>query len=493
MLMLEAVSTVRFSIGGFDLTSSSRRLSCSANFVPHNKFQRLAYFSTTRRKNTSVKYRIRASADEQSSPIRQKPSRYHPFEEIDEPELVVVDGEARLTPAETARTIIEVNSKATLMFSGLVHDEIHENIFWPDLPYMTDEHGNIYFQVKNDEDILQNLASEDNLVQVIIGLDTAELLSDLELSEAEIDISIQDSDEDDEDDDDEEDGDDDDDESYNKDWVSVLEDEDEDSDESVGDWAKLETMRSSHPMNFAKKLAQVVSDDSIDYMDQPPDGLSIQGLLRPAFIEEHSIIHKHLNGHNNSKSGNKSDNLTKNDVEGNVKDHDDIINGHKHESGSSQDNNLMWAEELDKDEPVGNGTTFYKLEMIKIQLISAHGNQILVEVTDFRKAQPDAIAHSSANILSRLKAGGEKTTQALKALCWRCKGIQAEEATLVGIDTLGFELRVCAGRQVETFRFAFNSRASSEYSAERQLNDVLFPRTQHNKTQKKKEAQQTSE
>lgn len=42
------------------------------------------------------------------------------------------------------------------------------------------------------------------------------------------------------------------------------------------------------------------------------------------------------------------------------------------------------------------------------------------------KAQPDAIAHSAAKIISRLKAGGEKTTQALKSLCWRLKGIQVE-------------------------------------------------------------------
>ena len=27
------------------------------------------------------------------------------------------------------------------MFSGLTDDEIHENIIWPDLPYLTDEHG----------------------------------------------------------------------------------------------------------------------------------------------------------------------------------------------------------------------------------------------------------------------------------------------------------------------------------------------------------------
>lgn len=35
----------------------------------------------------------------------------------------------------------QVNSKATLLFSGVVGDEVHENILWPELPYATDEHG----------------------------------------------------------------------------------------------------------------------------------------------------------------------------------------------------------------------------------------------------------------------------------------------------------------------------------------------------------------
>lgn len=52
--------------------------------------------------------------------------------------------------------------------------------------------------------------------------------------------------------------------------------------------------------------------------------------------------------------------------------------------------------------------------------------QNFVDIEDFMKAQPDAIVHSAAKIISRVKSGGEKTTQALKSLCWRCKGIQVE-------------------------------------------------------------------
>ncbi|GKB81108.1 hypothetical protein Tco_0948003, partial [Tanacetum coccineum] len=258
----------------------------------------------TTRRNHIGKNRIRASSADE---LTAKPQRYHPSEDISDSKDSDENGDAVLGPAETSRTVIEVNSKAMLMFSGLVGDGVHENIFWPDLPYVTDEHGNVYFQVKNDEDILQTLTSEDTLVQVIIGLDTTEMVSEMELiGQAESDYDdMEEEDEDSGTDDDDEDADDDDedDESgdYENEWVSLLEDG-EDSDESLGDWAKLETMRSSHPMHFAKQLAQFVSDDPVDYMDQPAAGLALQGVLRPAFVEDSSVINKYmLDGESNDE------------------------------------------------------------------------------------------------------------------------------------------------------------------------------------------------
>jgi hypothetical protein len=74
------------------------------------------------------------------------------------------DGDSRLSPAETTRTIIEVNNKGTLMLTGSIGDGVHENILWPDIPYITDQNGNLYFQVKEDEDVMQSVTSENNYV-----------------------------------------------------------------------------------------------------------------------------------------------------------------------------------------------------------------------------------------------------------------------------------------------------------------------------------------
>ncbi|KAL6508412.1 hypothetical protein OROHE_021954 [Orobanche hederae] len=490
MLMIEthsAVSTAssaRFYAA--NIHSSTRLLSHSAVFsTPRIKDRRCGGGGL---KSANV---IRASAKEQSgsdsdpAKLNPKPQRYHPFEEIAEARFLE-NSEAKLTPAETTRTIIEVNSKATLMFSDLVNKEIHENIFWPDLPYVTDEHGNIYFQVKHDEDVLQTLTFEEMIVQVIIGLDTTEMICEMEaLGHAEIDFGIDELDDSDfdngdydGDDDEEEDEDEDEDQ---KDWFDILDDEGQDmSDGSLGDWAKLETMQSSHPMFFAKKLAEVVSDNPVDCMEQPAAGLAIHGLLRPAFIEEHSVIQRQISGPESNNVITSS--IMDEHLQGVV-----YINGHIHEKELAQDY-PSWAGGLEKDETLGNGFAYYQLEMIKIQLISAQGSQGYVEIEDFWRAKPDTVAHSAAKIISRLKAGGEKTTQGLKSLCWRCKGIQAEKCALIGVDSLGFDLRVCSGTQVQTLRFSFKKKATSEYSAETQLHDLLFPR--NHRYQQKKEAQQ---
>ncbi|CAM8993423.1 unnamed protein product [Rhodiola kirilowii] len=462
-----------------DSAAPRRRISSCSFFhaSPLNIFPRLINDSYTRRQ-TSINTRVRAAANRLGSDAElDDNSAYHPSEGIGESDITETT-DARLTAAETSRTIIQVNSKATIMFSGIVDDGVHHNIFWPDVPYVTDEHGNIYFQVSNDENIMQSLTTDDNVVQVIIGFDTVEMLKEMEESgstEIELDMDDMDNDDSEFDEDGSSDGDGEDDD-YEGDWTAVLDDEDdEDSDESLGDWAKLETMKSTHPMYFAKKLAEVTSDDQVDWTDQPPAGLVIQGLLRPALNDEQSIIQKRISEQLQNLETGEPEKI--------------YINGQDKNNGSvPMIDEPVGQDDIEKDESSPNGNSFYKLELVRVQLMSAHGQQADVELEDFRTASPDAIAHSAEKIMSRLKEGGEKTIQAFKSLCWRMKGIQVEEAILMSIDSLGFDLRVCSGRQVQTLRFGFITRATSEYSAERQMNDLLFPPA--TKLSKKKQARQ---
>ncbi|KAK9103735.1 hypothetical protein Sjap_020989 [Stephania japonica] len=405
-------------------------------------FRRCDARSTLRRSS-----RIRAVAKDSTSDPSEASGKqsytYHPFEEIHETRSDGGD-DATLTSSETARTLIEVNGQATLMLSGLINDEVHENIFWPDLPYLTDEHGSEY---------RESLSL--SFFQVIIGMDTTEMLNEMELGQGDIDFGFEDIVEDENEDDEEEEGDEDEedeeeDSDYENDWVGALDHEEDgfDSDGTIGDWAKLETMRSSHPMYFAKKLTEVAAEKPLDWMDQPPAGLVIQGLLRPAFVDEHTVIRKHVS---DPQSSDESSQIGK-VVDDNREELHINGQGNKLDSKSSSKDGSNWAEEMEKDESLRTGSSFYKLEMIKIQLT-------VVEVKDFLRSQPDAIAHSSAKILSRLKAGGEKTSQALMSLCWRVKGIQVEEVAPIGLDSLGLDLRVCSGAQIQTLRFGFQKRS----------------------------------
>ena len=104
-------------------------------------------------------------------------------------------------------------------------------------------------------------------------------------------------------------------------------------------------------------------------MEQPPACLAIQGLIRPAFVEEHSTIQKHLNQSSNTDTSKPIESKG---------EHFDMINGDVHNLGPLKDD----AEQMEKNEnsdiPI-NETTFYKLEMIKIQLFSAaHGVPVCV-------------------------------------------------------------------------------------------------------------------
>ncbi|XP_009149761.1 uncharacterized protein At3g49140 [Brassica rapa] len=434
----------------------------------------LKYNSDYLTKRHPRKNRTQATAeyvDSASDPEKQTgKSRYHPSEEI-RASLPQNAGDSRLSPAETTRTIIEVNNKGTLMLTGSTGDGVLENILWPDIPYITDQNGNLYFQVKEDEDVMQSVTSENNYVQVIVGFDTMEMIKEMEL------MGLSDSDfetEDDEsggEDDSEEDGDEGEDDE--EEWVAVLEDEDEDEDddeddyddddedddESLGDWAKLETMRSCHPMFFAKRMSEVAANDPVDWMDQPSAGLAIQGLLSHILVEDYSDIQQKLADikSTSTKGDKNAENLEEKLEDTNKADSDD---------------------ESEKTRKV---VAFYKLEMIRIQLITAQGDQTEVEVEDVRKAQPDAIAHASAGIIRRLEESGDKLAEALRSLCWRYYGIQAEEVKLIGLDSLGFDLRLCAGAKIESLRFAFSTRATSAEDAEGQMKELLFPTTNQSK------------
>lgn len=290
--------------------------------------------------------------------------------------------------------------------------------------------------------------------------------------------------------------------------------------ESPRDWENLDTMDMVHPINFAKKIDKVVYTDYLEKMNRPSNGLVIIGLLRPAYVEEESYLRKFLYGPYYSSG---DDNYTEDELSSGSDEPSSLYDAARDsrpaenasvvelenlsdsrdldvtdcslsndelftESSIPQDNDpdlvsMMLPEdgvswELGSEESDVN-SSINKLEILRIQLVSVYGNQSIVSLEDFQHAVPDILVYSATDIIDRVDNGGGKTKRALRSLCWKKKGLQVEEAILIGVDSLGVDIRVHCGAEVQTVRIAFNCRANSEDAAERQLRRLLFPRFRH--------------
>ncbi|XP_022761730.1 uncharacterized protein At3g49140 isoform X3 [Durio zibethinus] len=313
---------------------------------------------------------------------------YHPLEELKVCKRI---RETKLSSAEIARTTVEANSSALLVFPGAVHSEPHEQISWAEFQYVVDDYGDIFFEIFDDENILQDRGAS-NLV-----------VMDSELSEAPV------------------------------------------------DWGMPDTATTSwvHPIYFAKCLTKAVHVEHDRKMDHPSNGVSIVGCLRPAFADEESYLRRLFHFEDN-------DGYTSDWKDGETSKSSSKYGGCK------------------------SGSTLYRLDIMRMELFSVYGVQSLISMQDFQDAEPDVLAHSTSAILERFSEKGIRCNVALKALCKK-KGLQAEGANLIGVDSLGIDVRIFSGVEVWTHRFPFKVRAMSETAAEKQIQQLLFPKSRRKK------------
>ncbi|KAG4149189.1 hypothetical protein ERO13_D05G326200v2 [Gossypium hirsutum] len=186
-------------------------------------------------------------------------------------------------------------------------------------------------------------------------------------------------------------------------------------------------------------------------MDHPSNGVSIVGCLRPAFADEESYLRRLF--HFDYDEGYTSD----------WKDGEAPKPSSKYGGSKS-------------------GSILYRLEIMQIELFSVYGAQSLISLKDFQDAEPDVLVHSTSAILERFSEKGIWCNVALKSLCKK-KGLQIEEANLIGVDSLGIDVRIFSGVEVRTCRFPFKIRAMSEAAAEKKIRQLLFPRSRRKKFQ----------
>ncbi|KAJ7567832.1 hypothetical protein O6H91_01G009100 [Diphasiastrum complanatum] len=456
---------------------------------------------------------------------------YHPLEELSQSEKKQLEQQqhGKLTDAELARTIAEVNSTAVLLaaFSPRI------SVLGTEVHYLVDEQGDFYFGIDNDNEFLRNIPSSPTC-SVLIGIENLDdiMISDLfSVNDDELDTEL-DTDEESEDEGDE----------LSEDWdLLILDDAEEDSLSSSESWGGLKTLNNVHPMNFASKLSEVtkeeepyirklwndrhVSDDDDDFSeDEEEDKPEHEAISSAVVVENLEFLDDASYNIGNKERVTKDGALEASEVlklkqeeERNValpnedmitteptlesRSLDDESGLEKMTSSNAEmatdislteessvprlsditpDGPTILSEWYEEDEP---GSLFYKLEIFSIELNASPGNQSSVEIKDFLYAKPDIIGHDASSLVDQINAGGKKFETALKLLCQREKGIQVEEASVVGIDSLGMDVRISCGIEIKNVRFSFNKRAKCADSAEKLVNQLLYsrPGAKHNR------------
>ncbi|KAJ7294146.1 hypothetical protein O6H91_01G009100 [Diphasiastrum complanatum] len=453
---------------------------------------------------------------------------YHPLEELSQSEKKQLEQQqhGKLTDAELARTIAEVNSTAVLLaaFSPRI------SVLGTEVHYLVDEQGDFYFGIDNDNEFLRNIPSSPTC-SVLIGIENLDdiMISDLfSVNDDELDTEL--------------------------DTDEESEDEGDELSETATRDSRMSMYKPSKKLKITGVVRQVtkeeepyirklwndrhVSDDDDDFSeDEEEDKPEHEAISSAVVVENLEFLDDASYNIGNKERVTKDGALEASEVlklkqeeerkcrntEGSLElfidvalPNEDMITTEPtlesrsldDESGLEKmtssnaematdislteessvprlsditpDGPTILSEWYEEDEP---GSLFYKLEIFSIELNASPGNQSSVEIKDFLYAKPDIIGHDASSLVDQINAGGKKFETALKLLCQREKGIQVEEASVVGIDSLGMDVRISCGIEIKNVRFSFNKRAKCADSAEKLVNQLLYsrPGAKHNR------------
>lgn len=412
----------------------------SLSFRCRNTFGSIqpCWFATDQESSLS---KVRVAADYSDSVPDSKYMRergYHPLEEVKERPK---KKDLSLTDVETARTVVEANSKGLLIFPARVHNEPHGHVAWSEFQYVVDDYGDIFFQVPDNGNILDD-DDANNPVTVLIGTDGAIIgETSVVTSDFSDHMDIEDS------------------MDMRDDYSKI----DTEITDILIEWGMPVTMRAIHPIYFAKCLTKAIHDNHGEKMDNPSNGVSIVGYLRPAFIEEESYLRSLFRAECNADG--QSSNWREE---------------HHREPVSAYGTNGLIDDDKSRIDSSDAGSSMesmiYKLEIMTIELFSIYGKQLMIDPQDFQDAEPDLLTNYAPDIIKRIKENNDQCTMALRSLCSRKKGLAVEGASLIGVDSLGIDVRAFSGLEARTVRFSFNAQALSERSAEKKIRRMLFPR-----------------
>jgi len=113
---------------------------------------------------------------------------------------------------------------------------------------------------------------------------------------------------------------------------------------------------------------------------------------------------------------------------------------------------------------------FYRMEVEELYYVAGFGAMGWVDVSAYRAAAPDPLADHAEGILAHMHADH---ADALVLYCKAFGGIEADAATMTGIDRLGFRVRARAADRLQGLRINFPREARTPTEARAVLVEMV--------------------
>jgi putative heme iron utilization protein len=96
--------------------------------------------------------------------------------------------------------------------------------------------------------------------------------------------------------------------------------------------------------------------------------------------------------------------------------------------------------------------SFHRLEVVDVYYVGGFGVMGWVSAADYQSARPDPLAEASAGIMQHMNTDHK---EALIRLARSFAGIESQEATMISVDRLGFNVRLKTKEGIRGARIAF--------------------------------------
>ena len=101
---------------------------------------------------------------------------------------------------------------------------------------------------------------------------------------------------------------------------------------------------------------------------------------------------------------------------------------------------------------------FHRLEVTHVYFVGGFARMDWLDPEEYRTARPDPLADAAASIIEHMN---RDHADALVTFARVLAGVQADEASMAGVDRLGFKLRIRSGARRSSTRIAFPREVST--------------------------------